>query len=422
MTIDPALSKTSATLLSHDERLDRLAEIAIKVGLQLRAGQELVLTAPVDALPLVRRITAHAYKAGASLVTTLYSDDETTLARFRHAPDESFDRASGWLYDGMAAAFRSGAARLAVIGEDPSLLSGQDSQKVARANRARSAAYKPALELIVGFDINWSIVSYATPAWAKAVFPDDPAPVALARLWDAIFAASRVDGPDPVAEWHRHNAALNARTSLLNNKRFSALHFHGPGTDLTVGLADDHWWEGGASTAKNGIVCNANIPTEEVFTTPHRLRVDGTVRSTKPLSYQGTLIEDIAVRFEGGRIVESSARTGADVLAKVLATDEGARRLGEVALVPHSSPISHSGILFYNTLFDENAASHIALGQAYTKCIRDGDKLTPPQLTEKGANTSLIHIDWMIGSDQINVDGIRSDGSREPLMRGGEWA
>ncbi|WP_315836706.1 aminopeptidase [Bradyrhizobium prioriisuperbiae] len=420
MTIDPGLSKTS--LLSHDERLDRLAEIAIRVGLQLRAGQELVLTAPVDALPLVRRITEHAYKAGASLVTTLYSDDETTLARFRHAPDESFDRASGWLYDGMAAAFRSGAARLAVIGEDPSLLSGQDSQKVARANRARSAAYKPALELIVGFDINWSIVSYATPAWAKAVFPDDPAPVALARLWDAIFAASRVDGPDPVAAWKQHNAALNARTSLLNDKRFSALHFQGPGTDLTVGLADDHWWEGGASTAKNGIVCNANIPTEEVFTTPHRLRVDGTVRSTKPLSYQGTLIEDIAVRFEGGRIVESSARTGADVLAKVLATDEGARRLGEVALVPHSSPISHSGILFYNTLFDENAASHIALGQAYTKCIRDGDKLTPPQLTEKGANTSLIHIDWMIGSDQINVDGIRGDGGREPLMRGGEWA
>ncbi len=264
-------------------------------------------------------------------------------------------------------------------------------------------------------------MSYATPAWAKAVFPNDPEPVALARLWDAIFAASRVDGPDPVAAWTQHNAALNARTSLLNTKRFSALHFQGPGTDLTVGLADDHWWEGGASTAKNGIVCNANIPTEEVFTTPHRLRVDGTVRSTKPLSYQGTLIEDIAVRFEGGRIVESTARTGADVLAKVLGTDEGARRLGEVALVPHSSPISHSGILFYNTLFDENAASHIALGQAYTKCIRDGDKLTPPQLTEKGANTSLIHIDWMIGSDQINVDGIHDDGIREPLMRGGEW-
>lgn len=418
MTVDAPLQTTSP---SHEEQLDRLAQIAVKVGLQLRAGQELVMTAPVDALPLVRRITEHAYKAGATLVTTLFSDEEATLHRFRYAPDESFDKASAWLYDGMAAAFRNGAARLAISGEDPSLLAGQDSQKVARANRARSAAYKPALELIAGFDINWSIVSYATPAWAKAVFPNDPAPVALERLWDAIFAASRVDGPDPIAAWAQHNAALRKRTTQLNAMRFSALRFRGPGTDLTVGLADDHWWEGGASTAQNGIVCNANIPTEEVFTTPHRMRVEGTVRSTKPLSYQGTLIEDIAVRFEGGRIVESHARTGADILEKVLATDEGARRLGEVALVPHSSPISRSGILFYNTLYDENAASHIALGQAYTKCIRDGDRLTPEQLTDKGANNSLIHIDWMIGSGEIDVDGIRADGGNEPLMRSGEW-
>jgi aminopeptidase len=418
MTIDPRIP---ATMPSHEERLDRLAEIAIKVGLQLRAGQELVMTAPIDALPLARRITEHAYKQGASLVTTLFSDDETTLQRFAYAPDESFDIASGWLYDGMAAAFRQGAARLAISGENPSLLSGQDPQRVARANRARSAAYKPALELIVGFDINWSIVSNATPAWAKTVFPDDPPYIALARLWDAIFEASRVDGPDPVAEWRTHNAALNARTTLLNAKRFSALRFRGPGTDLTVGLADDHWWEGGASTAKNGIVCNANIPTEEVFTTPHLSRVEGTVRSTKPLSYQGTLIEDIAVRFEGGRIVESHARTGGDVLSKVLSTDEGACRLGEVALVPHSSPISKSGILFYNTLYDENAASHIALGQAYTKCIRGGGALTPQQLTEKGANTSLIHIDWMIGSGETDVDGIDTSGGAQPLMRKGEW-
>lgn len=401
--------------------LDRLAEVAVKVGLGLTKGQELVMTAPVEALPLVRRITEHAYKAGALLVTPLLSDDVLTLQRFQFAPDESFDKASGWLFDGMAAAFKNGAARLAVVGDDPSLLSAQDSEKVARANRARSTAYRPALERIVNFDINWNIVSYATPAWAKAVFPDVPEEVAVQRLWDAIFAASRVDGPDPVAEWRRHNAALNRRTTYLNEKRFSALRFQGAGTNLTVGLADDHWWEGGASTAKNGVVCNPNIPTEEVFTTPHLARVEGVVRSTKPLSYQGTLIQDIAVRFEAGRIVQSSARTGADVLAKVLATDEGASRLGEVALVPHSSPISKSGILFLNTLFDENASSHIALGQAYSKCIRNGGALTPQQLLQKGANTSLIHIDWMIGSDKIDVDGISANGSPEPLMRSGEW-
>jgi aminopeptidase len=406
---------------NFEQRLDRLAEVAIKVGLGLQKGQELVITAPVEGLPLVRRITEHAYKAGASLVTPLFSDDVLTLQRFAHAPDESFDRASGWLYDGMAKAFASGAARLAVVGDDPSLLSAQDPDRVARANRARSAAYRPALERIVNFDVNWNIVSYATPAWAKQVFPQETEVAAVARLWDAIFAASRVDGPDPIAGWKQHNAALGRRTGYLNEKRYAALHFRGEGTDLRVGLADDHWWEGGASTAKNGILCNPNIPTEEVFTTPHLARVEGAVRSTKPLSYQGTLIQDIAVRFEGGRIVQSSARTGADVLAKVLATDEGASRLGEVALVPHSSPISKSGILFLNTLFDENASSHIALGQAYSKCFRNGDKLSQKELAQRGANTSLIHIDWMIGSDRIDVDGIGANGTAEPLMRGGEW-
>jgi aminopeptidase len=408
--------------LTHEQKLDRLGEVAVRVGLGLQEGQELVMTASLDALPLVRRITEHAYKAGASLVTTLFSDEEATLMRFRHARDGSFDVASGWLYDGMASAFRNGAARLAIAGENPSLLAGQDPDKVSRANRARSKAYTPAMERIVGFDINWTIASFASPAWARAVFPNEPEEVAVAKLWDAIFAASRVDLPDPIAAWGEHNKALHARTKLLNDKRYSALRFVGPGTDLTVGLADDHSWEGGASTAKNGIVCNPNIPSEEVFTTPHKDRVSGHVTSTKPLSYQGTLIEDIAVRFEAGRIVESTARTGADVLAKVLDTDEGARRLGEVALVPHSSPISASGLLFYNTLFDENAACHIALGQAYSKCIRGGDTLSPDELAARGANKSLIHIDWMIGSGQIDIDGIAADGRAEPIMRQGEWA
>ncbi len=408
--------------LTHAQKLDRLGEVAVRVGLGLKEGQELVMTASLDALPLVRRITEHAYKAGASLVTTLFSDEEATLMRFRHARDGSFDVASGWLYDGMASAFKNGAARLAIAGENPSLLAGQDPDKVSRANRARSAAYTPALELIAGFDINWTIASYASPAWARAVFPNEPEEVAVAKLWDAIFAASRVDLVDPVAAWAEHNKALHARTKLLNDKRYSALRFVGPGTDLTVGLADDHAWEGGASTAKNGIVCNPNIPSEEVFTTPHKDRVSGHVTSTKPLSYQGTLIEDIAVRFEDGRIVESTARTGAEVLAKVLDTDAGARRLGEVALVPHSSPISASGLLFYNTLFDENAACHIALGQAYAKCIRGGDTMSPEQLAAKGANKSLIHIDWMIGSSHIDIDGIAADGRAEPIMRRGEWA
>jgi aminopeptidase len=415
-------ARETGTPTTHAERLDRLAEVAVKVGLGLAPGQELVMTASVEALPLVRRITEHAYRAGATLVTTLFSDEEATLARFRYAPDESFDKATGWLFDGMASAFGNGAARLAIAGEDPSLLAGQDPDKVARANRARSAAYRPALKLISGFDINWNIVSYATQSWAAAVFPDEPADVAVARLWDAIFAASRIDLDDPVAAWRAHNGSLHARAGHLNERRYASLRFRGPGTDLTVGLADEHEWHGGSSRAKNGIVCNPNIPTEEVFTTPHRNRVAGTVTATKPLSYQGTLIDRIAVRFESGRIVDADASSGRDVLAKVLDSDEGARRLGEVALVPYSSPISQSGLLFYNTLYDENAASHIALGQSYSQCFLNGAALKPEELAARGANNSLIHIDWMIGSDRIDVDGITADGREEAVMRKGEWA
>lgn len=403
-------------------KLEKLAEVAIKVGLQLQHGQDLVITAPVVALPLVRLITKHAYLAGAGLVSTFYSDEETTLARYQYGSDESFDRASGWLYDGMAKAYEKGSARLAIAGDNPMLLSEQDPSKVGRANRANSTAYKPALEKISNFDINWNIVSYPNPSWAKVVFPEDPEAIAVAKLAKAIFAASRVDLDDPIAAWAEHNANLAKRSSWLNGERFASLHFTGPGTDLTVGLADGHEWHGGASTAKNGITCNPNIPTEEVFTTPHALRVEGHVSSTKPLSHQGTLIDNIRVRFEGGRIVEAKASRGEEVLNKVLDTDEGARRLGEVALVPHSSPISASGILFYNTLFDENASCHIALGQCYSKCFLDGTSLSQEQIKAQGGNSSLIHIDWMIGSDKVNIDGIRPDGSRVPVMRQGEWA
>ncbi len=403
-------------------KLDRLAEVAVKVGLQLQPGQDVFLTAPSSALPLVRRIAEHAYKAGAGLVTPLLSDEDITLARYRFARDDSFDRAPSWLYEGVAKAFDNNTARLAIVGDDPMLLSGEDAAKVARASKANAMAYQPALSRITGFDVNWNIVAYPGASWAKLVFPNDDEETAVTKLADAIFKASRVDNADPIAAWTAHNAALKTRTDWLNGQRFHALHYSGPGTDLTIGLADGHEWVGGASTAKNSIVCNPNIPTEEVFTTPHAQRVEGRVRSTKPLSYQGTLIEDIAVRFEGGRIVEATASRGAEVLNKVLDTDEGARRLGEVALVPHSSPISASNILFYNTLFDENASCHIALGQCYSKCFVGGDKLTPEQIAAQGGNKSFIHIDWMIGSDQIDIDGVHADGRRVPVFRKGEWA
>lgn len=404
-----------------EHQLDQLAKVAVEVGLGLQEGQELVITAPLEAVPLARKITEQAYRAGSPLVTVLYDDDAATLLRFQHAPEGAFDKTQKWLFDGMAAAFQSGAARLHIAGNNPNLLQGQNPESVARANRARSVAYRPVLELITTHHINWAIVAYPHPAWARAVFPELDEQAAVQKLWEAIWKASRLDTPDPVATWQAHNQQLSERVAYLNQKRYSALHFKGPGTDLLVGLADDHVWAGGAVQAKNGAVCNPNIPTEEVFTAPHKDRIEGYVRSTKPLSYQGSLLEEIEVRFEKGRVVEARAKSGADVLNRVLQTDEGARSLGEVALVPHSSPIAQSGILFYNTLFDENAASHIALGQAYSECIQGGSQLSPEELAAKGANSSLIHIDWMIGSSEIDVDGITQSGQSEALMRGGEW-
>ena len=416
-----SVAETAAGQRTHEEKLEMLAAVAVRVGLGLREGQELVMTASLDALPLARRITEQAYRAGASLVTTLYSDDEATLMRYHFAPDQSFDQAAKWLYDGMGAAFKGGAARLAIAGGNPALLSNEDAAKVGRANRAVSQAYRPALELITRHAINWTIVASATPAWAAVMFPKDAPDVALAKLWDAIFETTRINGDDPVAAWKAHDAGLQKRAARLNEKRYSALQYRGPGTNFRLGLADDHLWLGGGTTAGNGLYCIPNMPTEEGFTTPHKDRADGTVTATKPLSHQGTMIEGIQVRFEKGRIVEIRASRGQEVLQRLVDTDDGSRRLGEVALVPHSSPIAASGMLFLNTLFDENAASHIALGHAYSSCLRDGEKLTPEQLAARGANDSLIHVDWMIGSDKLDIDGISAADVAEPLMRQGEW-
>ena len=422
MTSNIALPKQQSAHVPEFERnLDRLAETAVRIGLGLAPGQDLVMTATLDALPLARRITEHAYKAGAGLVTALFTDEESSRLRFRYGSDAAFDTAASWLYEGMAQAFRKGAARLAIAGNDPSLLSKEDPDKVSRVNRAMSKAYRPALELIVRHDINWTIVACATPPWAATVFPGLPKDEALSRLWEAIFAASRAGKPDPVAAWKEHDANLHARAGRMNKKRYAALYFRAPGTDLRVGLADDHLWLGGGTTAQNGRYCIPNIPTEEIFTTPHKDRVEGQVTSTKPLSYQGAMIEGISVRFEAGRIVEAHAAKGERVLQQMIDTDDGGRRLGEVAMVPHSSPIASSGLLFNNTLFDENAACHIALGQAYSTCLKDGDTLTPEQLAARGANTSLIHVDWMIGSNRIDVDGVSAAGVAEPVMRAGEW-
>ena len=404
-----------------EQKIDKLAELAVKTGVSLQKGQDLLLTSPIEALPLVRKVVEHAYKAGANLVTPLFSDPEITVSRFKYASDQSFDKATNWLYNGMAEAFDNNTARLAIVGEDPLLLSGQDPSKVSRANKATSIAAKPAMERITRFDINWNLISWPGKAWARQMFPELDQENAQRKLADAIFTASRVNSSDPISEWKKHNINLRKWSDWLNSQNFYALSYKGPGTNLTVGLADDHEWMGGASMAQNGVICNPNIPSEEVFTTPHAFRVDGEVCATKPLSHQGSLIENIKVKFEKGKIIEAHASKGEEVLLKVLDSDEGARRLGEVALVPDDSPISNTGLLFYNTLFDENAACHIALGQCYAKCFK-GDQLSKEEIASKGGNSSMIHIDWMIGSNKIDIDGVFKDGTKVPIFRKGNWA
>ena len=267
---------TALEARTQAENLDLLAAVAVNVGLGLKPGQELVMTASLDSVALARRITEHAYRAGASLVTMLLNDEESALLRYRYAPDASFDHAAKWLYEGMAAAFKSGAARLAIAGANPALLSNEDPDKVGRANRSVSQAYRPALELITRHEINWTIVAGATPAWAAAVFPNDTPEDALRKLWEAIFSTTRINTVDPVSAWRAHDAELQKRAAFMNAKRYYALHYRGPGTDFRLGLADDHEWLGGGTTAGNGIYCVANMPTEEIFSAPHKDRADGT--------------------------------------------------------------------------------------------------------------------------------------------------
>jgi aminopeptidase len=269
---------------------------------------------------------------------------------------------------------------------------------------------------------NWSVVAAPAASWAAKVFPDLPADRRLDALWNAIARFCRLDRPDPVAAWDEHLAALARRTAFLNGRRYTGLHYRGPGTDLTLGLPDAHVWVSGRSASRAGVQFTANIPTEEVFTIAHKDRADGTVRSTKPLSYGGTLIENFSVAFRDGRIVDVKAARGEEVLRQLVGTDAGAERLGEIALVPHSSPISQSGVLFYNTLFDENAASHVALGSAYKFTMRGGDSMSEQEFASAGGNTSATHVDFMIGSGELDIDGLLPGGAREPLMRRGEWA
>lgn len=408
-----------------DQNLRKYASLLVNVGVNLRAGDLLHLTASLTDDPTIRKLVHYtieaAYQAGAKYVDVNWNDDEESKLRVLHAPDDTLDYVPPWRIKAIESYAAERVARLVLSANNPALLAGLDTNRIATMQRARQAAMSHLFTVL--FDENiWCLAAIAGKEWAAMVFPDVDEGQQLSLLWDAIFKASRIYETDPVSAWQEHQQRLVSRASYLNAKQYTALHFTGAGTDLRVGLPQHHLWEGGGSEHSTGRRFVPNMPTEEIFTTPHRDRVNGTVKATKPLSYQGQIIDDFAFTFVDGRITGFEAKQGGEVLQHLLATDEGASHLGEVALVPHSSPISQLGVLFLNTLFDENAACHVALGRASARTLQGGTTMTPDQFSAAGGNISQIHVDFMIGSADVDIDGITADGSREPVMRRGEWA
>jgi aminopeptidase len=411
-----------------DQTLQAYAELAVRVGLNLQAGQRLIVIGPLasggvslEAAPLVRQVAASAYRAGAPLVEVLWGDEPLQLIRFRNGPASSFAQASAWVPDALARHVESGHAILSIYANDPDLLANEPPEQVSALQQSVSFAVRPFRDLISRNQTNWAVIAAAGEGWASKIFADLPPERRVPMLWGEIRRLCRLDLPDPVAAWNEHLEGLGRRSDYLNARHFRALKYSGPGTDLTLGLPDQHLWVSGRTASRAGIPFTANLPTEEVFTIADKDRVDGMVRSTKPLSYGGALIEGFALRFEQGRVIQATAERGEGVLRRLLDTDPGAARLGEVALVPHSSPVSQAGRLFYNTLFDENAASHVALGSAYKFTLRGGEAMDDETFERAGGNRSAVHVDFMIGSGALDVDGIRDDGTSEPLMRAGEF-
>ncbi len=403
--------------------LEKYAELAIRTGINLQAGQRLlIVAAPVGLAPLVRLLTKHAYLAGARFVDVEWDDQELDRLRLAYGVPEAVKEFADWRVQLNLAYFEAGDAVLSVVGEDPDLMAGVDPAALQISNKIAAEGWSPTLAHIAAATSNWGMIAGSTAEWAERVFPKLAGRQAEAALWDAIFDVCRVRGADPVAEWRRHIRDLGLRQEYLNDKLFKRLHFKAPGTDLVVGLPEGHRWISGSLTSRNGIDFVANIPTEEVFTMPHKSQVSGYVTSSKPLSHSGSLIDGFRLTFEEGRVVRATAEKGQAALDSILSTDEGARSLGEVALVPHSSPVSQRNLLFYNTLYDENASSHLALGSALRFSMEGGVDMGADAFADAGGNYSLIHIDFMFGSAETDVDGITQDGRAEPLMRNGEWA
>ena len=406
-----------------DNKLEKYAELIVNVGLNLQPEQRLILIAfSLDVAPLVRQVVKSAYKNGSRLVSVIWFDEQLDKIRYQFAPHDSFEEFAAWRTDGVLQCIESGDAFLQIGGGNPELLKDQDPELLAIAAHTQAKHVKPIDDHQGKNSVQWSIVCPPTPSWATKVFPENTPQDAEVRLWEAVFNVCRIYEPDPVVFWENYVDDIDKRAKYLTEKQYSTLLFKGGGTNLSIGLPDGHIWESGRGKTPSDISFQANIPTEEVYTLPHKDKIEGTVSATKPLSYRGNLIENFSLTFSEGKVINVSAEKGEEALRNIIETDEHAKSLGEVALVPHQSPISQSGLIFLNTLYDENASNHLALGRAFRSSLEGGVKMSDEEFAQAGGNDSLVHVDFMFGSGEMDVDGLMVDGTSEPVMRAGEWA
>ncbi len=407
----------------EQELMKKYARLIVKTGVNVQKDQTLIIVSPIECAPFARAMAEVAYQAGARDVVISWRDELFAKLRYQMGPEEIFDEFPSWQKDMFVNLTRQGAGVISIAASDPELLKDVNPDRVARAMKASTSALKEYRERMMAHRNAWCVVSMPTKAWAAKVFPQLDEEAALEKLWQAIYQAVRVNEADPVAAWQQHQAQLQTAMDFMNGHSFRYLKYKNSlGTDLTIELPKEHIWLGGSERTPGGVEFFANMPTEEIFTLPLKSGISGTVFSAKPLNYHGNLIDRFRLTFEAGKIVSFSAEQGYEVLKGLLETDEGASFIGEVALVPFDSPISNSGILFYNTLFDENASCHLAFGKAYPICIKGGENMSPEELAERGVNDSLVHEDFMIGTADLSITGITADGREVPVFRQGNFA
>lgn len=407
----------------NTQLLEKYARLIVKTGINLEKNQTLVINSPIESAPFSRALAETAYKEGARDVVIVWRDELFTKIRYTHAPEEVFSEYPDWQKELYMTYVRQGAAFVSIAASDPELLKDIEPGRIAKAQKAGSTALREYRERLMSNQNTWCVVSVPTAAWAKKVFPDLSEEAAIARLWELICQVVRVDTPDPVAAWNSHKQNLQQRLDFLNGHNFKTLHYKNSlGTDLTVELPEGHIWLGGSEHTPAGREFIANMPTEEVFTLPQRTGVNGKVVSSKPLNYNGNLIDGFMLTFTDGKIVDFTAKTGYESLKHLLETDEGASYLGEVALVPFDSPISNANILFYNTLFDENTSCHLAFGKAYPVCLANSENYTAEELAQKGVNDSLVHEDFMLGTADLEILGTTRQGQQIPVFKNGNFA